>query len=175
MNSKEYVSRLDGLGEDARQDVVTLLQDVRDKYEKSLRLPQGVRGKYLEPNVTDHPFLSKDTGPGQGQKTEDDRNAILLSIPYFCMAPYVTEYPSHIPNLHPMRTLLQSSYTSTPKERDLQQAVCNLGYPKQGHCFHVPQIWCLILGDGACRLCSQDLGKADAARLIDHLHPLTSG
>lgn len=107
-----------------------------------------MKGKYMEANMTDHPVLSSDANFGQAQETTKDRTATLLCMPYFFVAPYVTEYPSNVPNFHPMRTLLQSSFISTPKKRDLQQAICNLENPEKGHCFHVPQIWCLILGDG---------------------------
>lgn len=112
-----------------------------------------MKGKYLEPNLTDHVLLSNDAGLRQGHEIRKDRSAILLCMPYFCVAPYFSEYPSYIPNFHPMRTLLQSSFISTPRKRGLQQAICNLENPNNGHCFHVPQIWCLILGGGRCCSC----------------------
>ncbi|KAM4059652.1 corA-like Mg2+ transporter protein [Hirsutella rhossiliensis] len=45
----------------------------------------------------------------------------------------------------PPLTLLQSHYSRTPQQRDLGQAVCELGAAPRGDCFHVAQLWCLVL------------------------------
>lgn len=47
-----------------------------------------------------------------------------------------------------MRTLVQTQYPSASPERDLQQAVRNMGYGKDRECFHVPQLWMLVVDNG---------------------------
>lgn len=34
----------------------------------------------------------------------------------------------------------------------MQQAVCQIGHVAPGMCFHVAQMWCIVLDDCACPL-----------------------
>ncbi|KAI9870996.1 MAG: hypothetical protein M1830_003546, partial [Pleopsidium flavum] len=112
----EYVLRTHRLDEDERQDAIALLERTRETYEKPILTPEGTKGKYLEPHFAEENVYNRRL------KVKKERSAQLLCIPYFCLAPYLTHSLSHASQLHPMRTLLQSSYSSAPKKRDLQQA-----------------------------------------------------
>ena len=46
----------------------------------------------------------------------------------------------------PSQTLLQAHYSRTSRERDLEQAVSFLGIAPSDQCFHIEQLWCLVLG-----------------------------
>jgi hypothetical protein len=46
-----------------------------------------------------------------------------------------------------MRTLLQARFSMVEKQRDMQQAVRHLDGIPLDHCFHIAQMWCLIIED----------------------------
>ncbi|KAF2836198.1 hypothetical protein M501DRAFT_255269 [Patellaria atrata CBS 101060] len=70
------------------------------------------------------------------------------------------KYPATVDKLsaksqiHPKRTLLQTRYPSARRERDMQQAVCKLPSTPKDHCFHVNQIWSLVLEDDLLITCA---------------------
>lgn len=140
------MSHLDCLDDDARQDALSIMHRVRDQYEKPLQMPQRRKGKYIDPNVTFDDILNNDD-VSERDSSKKGHPALLLCMPYFCLAPYSTYSPATPSEIYPLRTLLQSWHMSTAKKRDLQQAVCQLGYSPKDHVFHIPQIWCLILGN----------------------------
>lgn len=49
----------------------------------------------------------------------------------------------------PAQTLLQAQFARVGRERDMQQAVCGGRGVPAGHCFHVAQLWCVVLDN--CR------------------------
>lgn len=75
------------------------------------------------------------------------KNATWMCIPYFCLDRYVGSGSGGRAASHPMRTLLQVRFSSVRKDRDMQQAVCQLLNTRRNadHCFHIAQIWCLLL------------------------------
>lgn len=121
-----------------------IMHYIRDQHEKPLKMPQEKREKRLEPNVTIQTKLGNDD-TSERDFSKKEHPALLLCMPYFCLAPYSTYSPSQGSDFYPMRTLLHSWHMSMPKRRDLQQAICGLDYPTEGQMFHVPQIWCLVL------------------------------
>ena len=122
---------------------------MRDRNEKPLSMPHGKKGKYLDSDVMTAAVFSKGSTSKEDLK-DKERSALFLCMPFFCLAPYSDYSPSQPSNFYPLRTLLQSSDMSTPKARDLQQAISSLDYPMKDCLFHVPQIWCLIIGNGRC-------------------------
>lgn len=137
------MSRLKVLDEGEKSDVVALLEQVKTLHEIPVVTPKGVHGMEMEANVAEAMVSQKGGGKGRKQKM------LLICIPYFHLASYSPEIPSNSTHLHPMKTLLQSNYSGVSKQRDLRQVVCALGLPQKGHCFHVPQLWCLVISDSA--------------------------
>lgn len=125
---------------------MALMSYVRDQYEKPVSMLEGRKGRYLDHNLTSHVAPTSDEA-SEADTSKPKRSALFLSMPYFCLAPYTTYVPSNTSDFSPIKTLLQSWHPSTPKQRDLQQAVCTLPYSQKGHVFHVPQIWCLMLSN----------------------------
>lgn len=71
-----------------------------------------------------------------------------MCLPYFVLQKYSGIIANLPPSSHPVRTLLQTSYKLARRERDMQQAVRHLdGCPPES-CFHIDQVWCLVLDDG---------------------------
>ena len=117
-------------------------------------------------------FLQETLSQGDGPKEKSSRARTVtwLCLPYFCLEEYSGVLSTSRPGSHPMRTLLQARFSLVHKERDLQQAVCNMIGTAQGFCFHISQIWCLILDD--CKLhwlCSLFGQTADALSSVGYL------
>lgn len=145
------MSHLDCLEEVERQAAMGIIGDVRDRFEKPLQMPGKIGGKYLQPNLAFKPISKNDDALGKPKNWEQEASVSFLCMPYFLLAPYSTSAPLQASSCYPLRTLLQSWHMSTPKKRDMQQAIRNLNYPKEDYVFHVPQVWCLMLGDSKSR------------------------
>jgi hypothetical protein len=90
-----------------------------------------------------------------------------ICIPFFSLKPYSGLSSASITALFPDQTLLQTLHSEYPAWRDEQQVVCKerakspksrfgrqkehvagkLGIESQSECFHVEQLWCLVLGN----------------------------
>lgn len=68
-----------------------------------------------------------------------------ICLPYFALQRCAGLLSASSLASFPPLTLLQSHYSRTPQQRDLEQAVCELGAAPRGDCFHVAQLWCLVL------------------------------
>ena len=94
-------------------------------------------------------------------KTKDTpaRTATWLCIPYFSLQKYGGPLSGATSGSFPTRTLLQEQYSGVSAERDMQQAVCQTGHVPPGMCFHVAQMWCIVLDDClfAFSRCQMDL------------------
>ena len=141
------MSHLDRLEEAERRAAASIISDVRDRMEKPLHMPEKTVGKHLQPNVTFKPISKNDDASGIRTTSGQKASVSFLCIPYFLLAPYSTGTPLPTSSSYPLRTLLQSRHMSTPKKRDMQQAVRDLNYSKENCVFHVAQVWCLMLGD----------------------------
>lgn len=120
-----------------------LLNEVRRKFEHQIPTSGNTKGKYLEPTVTS-------TDPASSRQKGNTSSRIqFLCIPYFHLKHFTTHRFSVTSDIHPIRTLLQIQHPSTSPKRDMQQAVCQLDYTRKRHCFHVPQLWCLMIDNGA--------------------------
>lgn len=71
-----------------------------------------------------------------------------MCLPYFVLQKYSGSYSGLPPSSHPIRTLLQTNYKLARKERDMEQVVRQLEGTPPEHCFHIAQVWCLVVDDG---------------------------
>ena len=94
--------------------------------------------------------LLKDLDPDLPQGNPAKRRVAWKCLPYFSLEAYhdTNEASS---DSHPSRTLLQTRFSDTKRARDMQQAVCHLPNVKNDYCFHIAQVWCLILDNCECQ------------------------
>jgi hypothetical protein len=111
--------------------------------------------------------LSREDRPKE--KTTKPRNVTWICLPYFCLEEYSGGHSASKPNAHPMRTLLQARSSLARKERDMQQAVCSVLNNPPEFCFHIPQIWCLVLDDCRHSLAMCPFSDADRLSSLGHL------
>jgi hypothetical protein len=114
---------------------------VRKDLETSIRSHRGVIGNFMKPAYINI------RGDSSALDDASDSGYIFCSVPYTQLAQYSSLDKLSKPQLHPRRTLLQTKYPSTTMQRDLQQVVCNINGTPAGHCFHMPNLWCLIIND----------------------------
>ncbi|ERF71447.1 hypothetical protein EPUS_06829 [Endocarpon pusillum Z07020] len=105
---------LEDAGKD-KNDTKMMLERVRRQAEKPL---SHLSGKYLDPVLIQDTFF-----PKNGPSGKSSHNILFLCLPFFSLEVYS---PSVLPEksfAHPLRSLLQSPYSSIAKGRDLKQAV----------------------------------------------------
>ncbi|PGH07592.1 hypothetical protein AJ80_07981 [Polytolypa hystricis UAMH7299] len=145
---QEYAVGHSALNGTEKTDVRRLLERIRKKFERPL--PQGLNGRYMEPNLAQDVYY--EDGDSKNCKS---RRVLAMCIPFFSLEEYKARKLPDKSSGHPLRSLLQSRYSSIGKERDMQQVVCKLGSAPKGHCFHVSQMWCLVVGDHLFLTCAR--------------------
>ncbi|KAL8662824.1 MAG: hypothetical protein Q9168_008199, partial [Polycauliona sp. 1 TL-2023] len=133
------------------EQISLLLNDVHRRFEHQIPASGNTKGKYLEPTLASDPLSSRYDKPSRTR---------FLCLPYFQLRQLPTHSLSIVSEIHTTRTLLETQYPSTSAKRDLQQAVCHFDYTPKRHCFHVPQLWCLII-DNRFLITSGSLSKEE--------------
>ena len=150
------------------------------------RVPKSFDKPLEARNSTDAQAMGSDVGPifleeplsidkkPTGQDTVRNKSASLWCIPFFCLDQY-SGNPSHSrPGFRPMRTLLQARFAATAEKRDKQQASCQVLDAKPPLCFHVAQMWCVVLDQCMSRLLFLPLIGNRTSSSFDHLRTGTS-
>ena len=124
-------------------------------------MPGKTVGRHLQPNVIFKSISIDGDASGERSSSKQEVSVSWLCLPYFWLAPYSAGAP--LQTTYPVKTLLQSWHMSTPRKREMRQAICDLNYPKEDHVFHVPQVWCLMLGDS--KSCGNQMSTGHACPL----------
>jgi hypothetical protein len=138
------VSRIGGLTDADNHGLQRLLSDVVKYSIKSIPTSNGSNVKHMEPGLLQ---VRIDADRVVKTKSIAARTAAWLCIPYFTLQKYAGPLAGAAPGSFPTRTLLQEQYSGVSAERDMQQAVCQTGHAPAGMCFHVAQLWCIVLDD----------------------------
>ncbi|KAL6854604.1 hypothetical protein J3F83DRAFT_475899 [Trichoderma novae-zelandiae] len=134
---------------DAERSAVAKLQaEVKRQCVKTRYSPQGAKVGYMEPRCMQTPIQWSDKDP-----SDDFHVANWICIPYFRLQQYSESPSASNTALFPAQTLLQSQYSRSSQQRDMDQAVCQLGHVPRGQCFHISQMWCLIVGNSVLVTC----------------------
>ncbi|KAL7904353.1 hypothetical protein GGI35DRAFT_200406 [Trichoderma velutinum] len=131
-----------------RKAVVNLQAEVKRQCVKTRYNPQGAKVGYMEPRCIQTPIQSSNKKP-----SEDSNAANWICIPYFHLQQYSESLSTSNTALFPAQTLLQSQYSRSGQQRDMDQAVCQIGQVPRGECFHISQLWCLIVGNSVLVTC----------------------
>jgi hypothetical protein len=116
---------------------------IRTEFGRTLRTPQGGQSQYLKGSLVFENFQ-----PAKSSRSRRKKHSVMFfSLPYFSLERYENPGASRKTAAHTPRTLLQVLYSSSDRNRELQQAVCHLPQTPKQHCFHVNQMWCLLLND----------------------------
>ncbi|KAJ6782861.1 hypothetical protein PWT90_09947 [Aphanocladium album] len=154
MNFEEFwaeIPRRVHVSDTERRAMNRLRADITRMCVKSRSNPKGVNVGYMEPK-----FLQTPLEPPK--KTLDADEPVVTMVRWLCMPFFILKQYSGLSagsNLasFPSQTLLQAQYSRTTQQRDMGQAVCELGIAKKGECFHIEQLWCMIVGDSLLVTC----------------------
>lgn len=167
-----------GISDSDRHGLVKLLSDVKKYSIKATPTSQGTNVKHIDPG-----FLQVKLDP-QGNPgikgSSATRQATWLCIPYFSLQKYAGLLSEASSGSYPTRTLLQEQYSGVPRERDMQQAVCQSGHVPANFCFHVAQLWCIVVDDSLLITCGTMAEAAIRGDIIDLVtepsrHPAAKG
>jgi len=148
----ECVIRDAGLKDSDRSNLVKLLGEVR-KSSKVKHTSNGNRVKYMPPRCIHSKLVSEEDNKSQ---TPRRRTLTWLCIPYFSLEQYTGLTSTKDDGAYPNQTLWQAQFSANPSERDLQQIVCQLGNSPPKSCFHISQLWCIVVDNGKCRATSRE-------------------
>ncbi|KAI1174860.1 hypothetical protein F4777DRAFT_368813 [Nemania sp. FL0916] len=84
--------------------------------------------------------------------TSRQRAAYWFNIPFFELKKYSTA--SHSSELFPAQTLMQADYSQHLTARDMQQAVRQVKEGPEEHCFHISQLWGIVVDNSLLITCS---------------------
>lgn len=82
------------------------------------------------------------------RKDENQPMAKWVCVPYFSLQQYAGLGNGSSKSVFPNMTLLQDQYSRSTRQRDMEQAVCQLDIAEKGECFHISQLWSVVLGNG---------------------------
>lgn len=139
------ISRISGLSELEKKAISRLRADVKRNCVKTRTNPKGAKVGYLEPKCIE---VSLKSLKHETPTTETvSGSARWIYIPYFSLEQYSGLLAATSSSLFPAQTLLQFQYSRNTAARDMEQAVVQLGNAERGECFHISQLWCLIIGN----------------------------
>jgi hypothetical protein len=136
------VTRAKGLTDAERNGISRLLTRVRKRYDKPVQTSRHMKARFMVPS-----FLQETIASDVRPKASTKKTVTWLCLPYFCLEKYSEPLPSSGPSSYPMRTLLQARFSMVEKQRDMQQAIRHLDGIPLDHCFHIAQMWCLVIED----------------------------
>lgn len=126
-----------------RNAIARLRAEVSQFSIKSRYNLKGVKVGYMDPRFIQIPLKPSST------KLDDDSTPSgtisWICLPYFSLQQYTGLGSASDTKSFPIQTLLQSQYSRITQQRDMEQVVCQLGMAPRGECFHIAQLWCLVL------------------------------
>ena len=153
----DHVSRERTLSETDRASIAKLLAEAR-KLSRRKHTADGADVKHMPPRCLQMPLPSDNS-----EKTQETHKPSItwLCVPYFSLEPYSGLGSSKNPAEYPNQTLWQAQYSGNPPERDMEQVVCQLnsGSLPPRTCFHISQLWCIVLDNCEWRLMTPTLGS----------------
>ena len=144
------VNNIGGITDLERQAISRLLTRARKRFDKPFQTSAGLKARYFIPCL-----LSESIAAPTQSKNVKPRVVTWIVQPHFQLMKYKAVGPGEgKPGDHPVRTLMQARFALVQKERDMQQAVCQLKDAKPEFCFHIVQTWYLILDDSLIITCA---------------------
>lgn len=123
---------------------------MRKNYAKTVRTSRQTTVKHMEPSYLQLPL--KDGDPARASQL-GKRSVSWLCLPYFSLEEYSGIPSTQNPGAYPPQTLLQSSFSRSSAKRDMMQATRQIGNGEKYSCFHIRQLWCIVLDNSVLITC----------------------
>ncbi|KAI0593277.1 hypothetical protein F4775DRAFT_521473 [Biscogniauxia sp. FL1348] len=145
------VSRVPAITDTERIGFTKLLTEVKRNHVRVRQTSKDSTVRHMDPR----PLRVALAPEGRAKDQTFSRSLTWLCIPYFSLEKYSGLLSTSNPSSFPVETLLQSDYARTTREREMQQAVCQNGGAPGGQCFHIAQLWCIVLDNTLLITCGQ--------------------
>ncbi|KAK1998636.1 hypothetical protein LX36DRAFT_575892 [Colletotrichum falcatum] len=151
MNFDEFTNEVSkALSEQEQTNIRKLLSDVRKNYSKTVRTSRETTVKHMEPSYLQLPLQQGD----QEKNSQSGKGTVTwLCIPYFSLEEYSRIQAAGNPGAYPPQTLLQSAFSRNSRKRDMLQAARQIGNGEDNWCFHIRQLWCIVLDNSLLITC----------------------
>jgi hypothetical protein len=151
MNFEVFQDRVDhvqGLTTVQRTAIFKLLRKVKNKYDSPLKVANHPSIRIMQPGfLTGVVWPVEEQTATQRNNRTTATNVAWICFPYFSLDQYQGLFSNPKKGAHPMHTLLQTRSSLISMKREIKQAVCQVGDNEDKLCFHVGQLWCLVIGD----------------------------
>ncbi|KAI1465730.1 uncharacterized protein F4812DRAFT_110004 [Daldinia caldariorum] len=159
------IARIPAITDSERNGFAKLLAEVKKTSVKVRPTAKGNNVRHMDPKP-----IRVAIPPDGRTKGQASRFVTWLCVPYFSLEKYSGLLSASTASSFPIETLLQSDYARTTQERDMQQAVCKNGEVPDGYCFHIAQLWCIVLDNTLLITCGRMSGstlRGDLVRIVN--------
>ncbi|KAI1118051.1 hypothetical protein F5Y14DRAFT_400954 [Nemania sp. NC0429] len=144
----DTIGGISNLTSSEKSGIKKLLQNVRNRGIRRFVTPHGDH-KVMQMKGSPSRKLLSD---GTDMSTSRNRAVYWVSLPYFELKKYSSE--KYSPELFPAQTLMQADYSQHLMARDMHQAVRQIKEGPEGHCFHISQLWAVVVDNSLLVTCS---------------------
>jgi len=143
--------KLPALPESHRAAISKLLFEVKKNYSKHVWTSKNATVRHMAPSFHRVPIRAERFSTKEAKTTQN--YVTWFSMPYLALEKYSGLEASADPATYPTPTLLQSSYARIAEKRDMAQVVRQVGVGSDTSCFHIPQLWCVVVGESLLLTC----------------------
>lgn len=143
--------KLPALPKSHRAAISKLLFEVKKAYSKPIWTSKNATVRHMAPGFHQVPIRPDKFMTKESRSTQD--HATWFSMPYLSLEKYSGLEASSDPAAYPTPTLLQASYARIAQKRDMAQVVRQVGVGSDTSCFHIPQLWCIVVGESLLLTC----------------------
>lgn len=155
MNFDDFLSatvNLPGLDAVQRDSITRLLRRVKSKLDKPYQSSKSSLSRLMIPDFVSEAISSNSTVK-QIAATKSFLNWIC--VPYFSYEQYVDQNTGLRNGAHPVRTILEARSAHVAGQEGLRETTGGLSLSQSGLCYHVSQLWCLIVSNRFLITCSR--------------------
>ncbi|VBB79618.1 Putative protein of unknown function [Podospora comata] len=145
-------TRLLGLTKSERQGVADLIARVKRQSIKQIQTSNGSYVRHMEPKFLQMPVPFD---PSLKEQSFANRTVTWICLPYFSLEKYSGLLAAENASSFPVQTLLQAQFSRATKDRDMQQAVRQLKGAPAELCFHIAQLWCIVVDNSLLLTCGR--------------------
>ncbi|KAK8069876.1 Mg2+ transporter [Apiospora phragmitis] len=140
-----------------RYALAKLFTQIKREAVKTRLTAEGKTVWHMEPKHIRVAIPSDDSRPtlrGIGCSS-DQKHITWFCIPYFSLETYRGVLSANSGTEFPIETLLQSRYARTSRTRETQQVVYQDGQTADDKCFHISQLWCIVIDKSLLVTCGR--------------------
>ncbi|KAI0437042.1 hypothetical protein F4803DRAFT_556393 [Xylaria telfairii] len=144
----DEIAGITNLTSSEKSGIKKLLQDIKSGGIKRVVTTHGTHKLMQTKGFAMRRLQTDDTEISRSR----DRAVYWFNLPFFELKKYSSEKYSS--ELFPAQTLMQADYSQHLMARDMQQAVRQIKEGPEEHCFHISQLWGIVINNSLLVTCS---------------------